>query len=102
VLSDRLGSGGSGRADGRADYPRSVMPGMNNFIKVGLVAKILDCPGNYWPAASPPTPASSRGRVQDPSRGMGSATPDGTCDVLIPKDRYDPFAVLAMVEAWEA
>jgi hypothetical protein len=33
---------------------------------------------------------------------MALATPDGTCEVLIPKDRYDPFAVLAMVEAWEA
>jgi hypothetical protein len=33
---------------------------------------------------------------------MALATPDGTCDVLIPKYRYDPFAVLAMVEAWEA
>jgi hypothetical protein len=30
------------------------------------------------------------------------ATPAGTCEVLIPKDRYDPLAVLAMVEAWEA
>jgi hypothetical protein len=25
----------------------------------------------------------------------------GTCEVLIPKDRYDPFAVLAMMEGWE-
>jgi hypothetical protein len=29
------------------------------------------------------------------------ATPDGTCELLLPRDRYDPFAVLAMVEAWE-
>jgi hypothetical protein len=33
---------------------------------------------------------------------MALATPDGTCDVLIPKDRYDPFAVLATVQGWEA
>jgi hypothetical protein len=30
------------------------------------------------------------------------ATPDRTCEVLIPKDRYDPFAVLEMVKSWEA
>jgi hypothetical protein len=24
-----------------------------------------------------------------------------TCEVLIPKDRYDPLAVLAMMEGWE-
>lgn len=29
-----------------------------------------------------------------------SAIPDGTCDVLIPRDRYDPFAIVAMVERW--
>jgi hypothetical protein len=43
--------------------------------------------------------------VEDPNTDpviMALATPDGTCDVLIPKDRYDPFAVLAMIEAWEA
>jgi hypothetical protein len=32
---------------------------------------------------------------------MALATPDGTCELLIPKDRYDPFEVLAMVEGWE-
>jgi hypothetical protein len=43
--------------------------------------------------------------VEDPNTDpvvMALATPDGTCEVLIPKDRYDPFAVLAMMEAWEA
>jgi hypothetical protein len=43
--------------------------------------------------------------VEDPSTDpviAVLATPAGTCEVLIPKDRYDPFAVLAMVEAWEA
>jgi hypothetical protein len=43
--------------------------------------------------------------VEDPNTDpviMALATPDGTCEVLIPKDRYDPFAVLAVVEAWEA
>jgi hypothetical protein len=25
----------------------------------------------------------------------------GTCEVLIPKDRYDPLAVLAMMQGWE-
>ena len=24
-----------------------------------------------------------------------------TCEVLIPKDRYDPLAVLTMMEGWE-
>jgi hypothetical protein len=32
---------------------------------------------------------------------MALATPHGTCEVLIPRDRYDPFAVLAKVEGWE-
>ena len=32
---------------------------------------------------------------------MALATPDGTCDVLIPRDRYDPFEVLAIVKEWE-
>jgi hypothetical protein len=31
---------------------------------------------------------------------MALATLDGTCEVLIPRDRCDPFAVLAMVEGW--
>jgi hypothetical protein len=42
--------------------------------------------------------------VEDPNTDpvvMALATPAGTCDVLIPKDRYDPFAVLTMVEEWE-
>jgi hypothetical protein len=43
--------------------------------------------------------------VEDPNTDpviAALATPDGTCEALIPKDRYDPFAVLAMVEAWRA
>jgi hypothetical protein len=42
--------------------------------------------------------------VEDPNTdpvGMALSTPDGTCDVLIPKDRYDPFAVLAIVKERE-
>jgi TubC N-terminal docking domain len=42
--------------------------------------------------------------VEDPNTDpvvMALATPDGTCDVLIPKDRYDPFAVLEVVKEWE-
>ena len=42
--------------------------------------------------------------VEDPNTDpvvMALATPDGTCDVLIPRDRYDPFAVLAIVKEWE-
>jgi hypothetical protein len=31
---------------------------------------------------------------------MALATPDGTCEISIPRDGYDPFAVLAMVEGW--
>jgi hypothetical protein len=29
------------------------------------------------------------------------ATPDGTCELRIPKDRYDPLAALAIVKEWE-
>jgi hypothetical protein len=32
---------------------------------------------------------------------MALTTPDGTCEVLIPRDRYDPFEVLAIVNEWE-
>jgi hypothetical protein len=33
---------------------------------------------------------------------MTLATPDdGTCEVTIPKDRYDPLAILAIVKEWE-
>jgi hypothetical protein len=32
---------------------------------------------------------------------LSLATPDSTCDVLIPKDTYAPFDVLAMVNEWE-
>jgi hypothetical protein len=31
---------------------------------------------------------------------MALATPDGTCEVLIPMDRYEPFAIVAMVAGW--
>jgi hypothetical protein len=31
---------------------------------------------------------------------LSLATPDGTCEVLIPKDRYDPFAIVARVAGW--
>jgi hypothetical protein len=42
--------------------------------------------------------------VEDPNTDpvvMALATPDGTCDVLIPKDRHEPFAVLVIVKEWE-
>ena len=42
--------------------------------------------------------------VEDPNTDpvvMALATPDGTCEVLIPRDRYDPFEVLAVVDEWE-
>jgi hypothetical protein len=32
---------------------------------------------------------------------MALATPDGTCELQIPQDRYDPLAVLAIVKKWE-
>jgi len=38
--------------------------------------------------------------VEDPNTDpvvMAVATLDGTCDLQIPGDRYDPFAILAMV-----
>jgi hypothetical protein len=31
---------------------------------------------------------------------MPLATPDGTCELLIPKDRYEPLLIVAMVEGW--
>jgi TubC N-terminal docking domain len=30
------------------------------------------------------------------------ATPAGTCEVLIPRDRYGPFDLLAKMQAWQA
>jgi len=42
--------------------------------------------------------------VQDPDTDpvvMHVATPDGTREVLIPRDQYDPFEVLAKVAAWD-
>jgi hypothetical protein len=33
---------------------------------------------------------------------MALATSDGTCELLIPQDRYDAFRVLEMVRGWEA
>ena len=42
--------------------------------------------------------------VEDPASDpvvMALASPDGTCDVLIPRDRYDPIEVLAIVKEWE-
>jgi hypothetical protein len=41
--------------------------------------------------------------VEDPNTDpiiMALATPDGTCEALIPRDQYDPFGVLAMVAGW--
>ncbi|MGH8584657.1 MAG: hypothetical protein ACREWE_00180 [Gammaproteobacteria bacterium] len=43
--------------------------------------------------------------VEDPNTDpvvMALATPDGTCELLIPKDRYDPFAILDMVDGWNS
>jgi hypothetical protein len=42
--------------------------------------------------------------VEDPNTdpvAMALATPDGTYELQIPRDRYDPFAVLAIVQEWE-
>ncbi|MGH8562684.1 MAG: hypothetical protein ACREXW_00830 [Gammaproteobacteria bacterium] len=41
--------------------------------------------------------------VEDPNTDpviMALATPDATCELLIPKDRYDPFAIVEMVDGW--
>ena len=43
--------------------------------------------------------------VDDPNTDpvvMALATPDGTCEVRLPKERYDAFRVLEMVRGWEA
>jgi hypothetical protein len=43
--------------------------------------------------------------VEDPNTDpvlMALATSDGTCELLIPQDRYDAFRVLEMVRGWEA
>jgi hypothetical protein len=42
--------------------------------------------------------------VEDPNTDpviMALAAPDGTCEISIPKDRYEPFEVLAIVKGWE-
>jgi hypothetical protein len=42
--------------------------------------------------------------VEDPNTDpviLTLATPAGTSEVLIPKDRYDPFAIAAMVGGWK-
>jgi len=31
---------------------------------------------------------------------MALATPDGTCELRIPKDRYEPFAIVATLAGW--
>ncbi|MGH7315688.1 MAG: hypothetical protein ACREJS_05440 [Candidatus Rokuibacteriota bacterium] len=41
--------------------------------------------------------------VEEPNTNpvvMALATPDGTCELLIPKHRYDPFAIMSMVDGW--
>jgi hypothetical protein len=41
--------------------------------------------------------------IDDPNTDpiiLSLGTPDGMCEVLIPKDRYDPFAIAAMVVRW--
>jgi hypothetical protein len=43
--------------------------------------------------------------VEDPNPDpiiLSLATPDGTCEVLIPKDRYDPFKVMDTLKGWSA
>jgi hypothetical protein len=37
----------------------------------------------------------------DPAVLMTVGTPDGTREVLIPRDQYDPFEVLAKVNRWD-
>jgi hypothetical protein len=32
---------------------------------------------------------------------MALATPDGTCEVQIPRGRYDPFRILELAKGWE-
>ncbi len=42
--------------------------------------------------------------VDDPTTDpvvMALATPDGTCQLLVPRERYDPFEVLAVLGEWE-
>ncbi|MGH8586207.1 MAG: hypothetical protein ACREWE_08525 [Gammaproteobacteria bacterium] len=41
--------------------------------------------------------------IEDPNTDpvvMALATPDGTCELLVPRDRCDAFAILAMVDGW--
>ncbi|MGH8584785.1 MAG: hypothetical protein ACREWE_00870 [Gammaproteobacteria bacterium] len=43
--------------------------------------------------------------VEDPNTDpviLALATPDGTCELSIPRDRYDPFAILDMVDWWNS
>ncbi|MGH8569978.1 MAG: hypothetical protein ACREXU_18725, partial [Gammaproteobacteria bacterium] len=42
--------------------------------------------------------------VDDPNTDpvvAAMAVTDGTCELLIPRDRYDPLEVLAVLEEWE-
>jgi hypothetical protein len=118
LIREVFAAGGQIAADGPdlvLTAPRPLPPALLDQIKAHKpeVLSVLARP-------DPLPPAEARGRkvvalardgrqyavyVGDPNSDpviAALATPDGTCELLIPRDRYDPFAVLAMVEAWEA
>ena len=78
------------------DRGRSCRPVLGQNRAAALAAEPL--PASCFPARRALSVLVS---IHDPHTDpvvAAVATPDGTCEVLIPKDRYDPFAVLAMME----
>lgn len=126
ILNDARAAGVTLWADGdtlRYRGPREVLAKLLDSLKANKPAILaaLAAP-KAGPAGLPPlSPASASRRqkvlailardggryaalVEDPNTDpvvLALATPDGTCDVLIPRDRYDPFEVLAIVKEWE-
>jgi hypothetical protein len=47
-----------------------------------------------------PLTGEGRGPRGEARRALSCSGRRGTCEVLILEDRYDPFAVLPMVEGW--
>jgi hypothetical protein len=120
IIGQVLDACGQIRADGSdlvLTAPRPLPPALLDQIKAHkpeLLAALVP-PGPLRPL--PPASEARRRKVlalardgkqyailvEDPSPDpviAALATPDGTCELLIPKDRYDPFAIAATVAAW--
>ena len=122
IIGQVLAAGGQIAADGPdlvLTAPRPLPPALLAQIKANKpdIVKAL-----AHPDPLPPLAPAAEGRrrkvealardgkwyavyVEDPNTDpvvMALATPDGTCELLIPQDRYDPFALLATMKGWEA